>query len=549
MRIKWQNVLLTAAAVLVVSSAWARTIPEPGKTTPGKEQTSPSATAVLPAKPVTNIAKKHSINGLKNSIVKIFAMCSNPNYYQPWQNYGQSSAVGSGFVIEGNRILTNAHIVANQTFMLVRKPGTQKKYIAQLEVVGHECDLAILTVKDPEFFKGIKPLKLGDLPDLQSSVIVLGFPIGGDNISVTEGVISRIEPIVYSHSGRRLLAVQIDAAINPGNSGGPVIHDGEVVGVAFQGLSQAQSIGFMIPVPVIKHFLNDVKDGTFHGFPDVPFDYSEMENPDIRKWAGMKPEQTGIIIRSLPPQVKETGEFKVNDVVLAIDGVKIDNNATVHFRNGEVIFFGHLVWRKFVGDKCTFTILRNGKQIDVVYKLCKFKRLVPNRVFDRLPTYYFVGGMLFVPLTINYLDAFGKWYKGPFDLVYMAIHGKISKVRKQVVVLSMVLADQVNVGYQDIGALAVTKVDGKKIKDLRELISIIQAQKTGYVILEMHNKMKVVLDIDKLRKATPEIMKRYRIPRDRSQDLADTIPGKENPQIMKAATKPQVMKPVEASAK
>ncbi|QSH42534.1 serine protease [Lentisphaerota bacterium ZTH] len=526
MKFKLQNLLIAAAMILVVGTVQGRAIPENGIKSPEKAEKKPAVSEALPAKPVRNIAKKHGINGLKNSIVKIFSMCSNPNYYQPWQNYGQSSAVGSGFVIEGNRILTNAHIVANQTFMLVRKPGTQKKYIAQLEVVGHECDLAVLTVSDPEFFSGIKPLKMGDLPDLQSSVIVLGFPIGGDNISVTEGVISRIEPVIYSHSGRRLLAVQIDAAINPGNSGGPVIHDGQVVGVAFQGLSQAQSIGFMIPIPVIKHFLHDVKDGKFDGFPDVPFEYSEMENPDLRKWAGMKPGQTGIIIRTLPPEVKESGEFKVNDVVLAIDGTKIDNNATVDFRNGEVVFFGNLVWRKYIGDNCTFTILRGGKQLDVVYKLRKFKRLVPNRFFDRLPTYYFVGGMLFVPLTINYLDAFGKWYKGPFDLVYLAIHGKISKTRQQVVVLSMVLADKVNVGYQDIGGLAVTRVNGRKIKDLRALISEVQAQKSGYVMFEMSNKMKIVLDINKLRKATPQIMERYRIPADRSKDLADTIPGK-----------------------
>jgi S1-C subfamily serine protease len=466
------------------------------------------------------------LNLFRNSIVKIFAMRSNPNYYQPWQNYSQRSSVGSGFVISGNRIVTNAHIVANQTFLMVRKQGEQKKYIAKLEVVGHECDLAVLSVQDPAFFKNVVPLDLGKLPDLQSSVTVLGYPIGGDNISVTEGVISRIEPVVYSHSGRRLLAVQIDAAINPGNSGGPVIHDGKVVGVAFQGLSQAQNIGFMIPGPVIEHFLKDVKDHKFDGFPDTPFAVMKMENPDLRKWAKMNDKQTGIMVRSLPPVIKAKGPFKVNDVIMGIDGINVDNDATVPYRNGEVIYFGHLIWQKYIGDVCRFSVLRDGKVIDIDYKLCKFKRLVPNRQFDILPTYYLTGGLLFIPLTLNYLDEWGNWWKGPLPLVYMTIEGKPTKKYDQVVVLSMVLADEVNVGYQDIRSKVVEAVNGKKIKNLLELIDIVEKTQKGFVVFQLKDKSKIVMDVEKLRKSTPVIMERYRIPRDRSNDLMTPVKDK-----------------------
>lgn len=470
--------------------------------------------------PISIKEKKKNIRKFKNSIVKIFAMRSRPNYNQPWQNYPQHSSTGSGFVISGNRILTNAHIVADQTFMMVRKPGLQKKYIAKLEAIGNECDIAILKVEDPEFFDGLKALELGDLPELQTSVTVMGYPMGGDNISVTEGIISRIEPIVYSHSGRRLLAVQIDAAINPGNSGGPVIHDEKVVGIAFQGLSQSQSIGYMIPVPVIKHFLKDVKDKKFDGFPHVPFLVSEMENPDLRAWAKMKPEQTGVIIFSLPPEVEESAEFKENDVIMAIDDVTVDNDATVKFRNDEVIYFGYLIWRKYLGDNCKFTVLRDGKKITVNYKLQRYKRLVPNRVFGELPTYYFIGGLLFVPLSINHLDEYRQWYNGPINLVYEVLNGKVSKELQQVVVLSRVLAAEVNVGYQNLGATIVEKVNGKKIKDLEELISIVESTKKGFIVFQLKNKTRIVFDVEKLKQSTPHIMNLYRIPKDRSLDLA-----------------------------
>lgn len=66
---------------------------------------------------------------------------------------------------------------------------------------------------------------------------------GGDNISVTKGVVSRVEPTQYVHGATQLMAIQIDAAINPGNSGGPAIMGDKVAGVAFQNLAGAENIG------------------------------------------------------------------------------------------------------------------------------------------------------------------------------------------------------------------------------------------------------------------------------------------------------------------
>ncbi len=279
----------------------------------------------------------------------------------------------------------------------------------------------------------------------------------------------------------------------------------------------------MIPVPVIKHFLKDVEDKKFDGFPHIPFASMEMENPDLRRWSKMDSTQTGIIVSSLPPEIKVSGEFKVNDVILAIDGIKIDNDSTVKFRNDEVIYFGYLIWRKYLGDNCAFTVLRDGKEITVNYKLCRYKRLVPNRVFDELPTYYFIGGLLFVPLSINYLDEYRQWYNGPIDLVYEVINGKASKELQEIVVLSRVLAAEINVGYQSLNAVIVEKVNDKRIKDLEQLISIVNDTKKGFIVFQLKNKTKIVFDIEKLKQSTPSIMDRYRIPRDRSLDLNKTI--------------------------
>ncbi|MDD3118557.1 MAG: serine protease [Victivallales bacterium] len=455
-----------------------------------------------------------------NAVVKIFTVQSDPSFLQPWRNYQQTLTSGSGFVLPGRRIITNAHVVANQTFLQVRKQGDTKKYIARLLNVGHECDLAILTVDDPEFYRGITPLETGVLPELQDKVNVIGYPVGGDNIAVTEGVVSRIEPINYRHTGRELPAIQIDAAINPGNSGGPVLEDGKVVGVAFQGLSQAQGIGYMIPLNVLEHFLADVADGVYDGFPEFAPHIMPMENPDLRAWAGMRSGDTGVLVTYLPPPEQERGMLQVNDVIMAIDGVPIANDGSVPFRRDEVIFFETMIWQKKIGDICRMKIMRHGKVMTVDYRVVAGKKLVPRLNFDILPSYYLLGGLLFVPLSENYLNTWRDWRtNAPRQLAYVAEYGDITAARDQVVVLSEVLADESNQGYQNIRYQMVTTLNGVRIRNLRDLIERIAAIKSGFIELGFQEHFKIVLEVNRCRTATARIMARYRIPADRSSDL------------------------------
>jgi S1-C subfamily serine protease len=210
---------------------------------------------------------------LLQSVVKVFTVHSSPNYFQPWQNKPQRETSGSGVVVTapvpgGVGILTNAHVVADQTFVQVRRHGSSVKHRARVHAVGHACDLAVLAVDDRSFWaEGADtphpptPLSLGDVPHLQDQVTVVGFPQGGDNLSITSGVVSRIELTNYAHGAAQLLAIQLDAAINPGNSGGPALgSDGSVVGLAFQNLANADNIGYVIPTPIIRRFLEDVED-------------------------------------------------------------------------------------------------------------------------------------------------------------------------------------------------------------------------------------------------------------------------------------------------
>ena len=186
---------------------------------------------------------------ISSSVVKIFTVSAASDYDRPWQMESQRSSSGTGVLIEGNLILTAAHVVDNDVFIEVRKSSNPEKYIAKVKWISHEADLALLEVEDQTFFEGTKALKLGSIPRRQEGVAVYGYPKGGDEISITQGIISRIDHSTYVYSGFDLLILQIDAAINPGNSGGPLIDNrGRVIGVNSMIIKDTQGIGFAIAV-------------------------------------------------------------------------------------------------------------------------------------------------------------------------------------------------------------------------------------------------------------------------------------------------------------
>jgi len=209
------------------------------------------------------------IKQISSSVVKIYTTSIEANYFSPWQKDSSISLSGSGVIIKDNLILTAAHVVSDGTFIQVKKSNDAKKYTAKVKWISHEADLALVEVNDKSLFNNTIAQTFGGLPHRQDGVVVYGYPKGGDEISTTQGIVSRIEQRMYSHSYMNHIMIQIDAPVNSGNSGGPAFDEnGKIVGIAIQGLSNSQSIGYLVPVEVIQHFFDDIKDGKYDGYPD-----------------------------------------------------------------------------------------------------------------------------------------------------------------------------------------------------------------------------------------------------------------------------------------
>ncbi|CCK81051.1 S1C family serine protease [Desulfobacula toluolica] len=464
----------------------------------------------------------------KDTVVKIYVVYNEYNYHEPWQMKGLQSRHGSGVIIKGNRILTNAHVVCNNTFLQVRKSGQAKRYTAVVDIIDHKSDLALLRIKDKTFFNEITPLEFGEFSRIKEEVFAYGFPEGGDKLSITRGVISRIEHKEYKHSGAYLLACQLDASINPGNSGGPVIKNGKIVGIAFQNAfgEQIENIGYMIPVPGIKRFLEDIVDGRLDGIPELGVSMQKLENSDMRNHYQMQQSDTGVLVNSIFPDSPALGILESEDVLLKVDHYNIENDGTIEFRKGERTYLGFALQQKQINEKISLLVLRKGKRININLTLSKplhCCRLVPYRQYETEPRFYIIGGLVFEVLSLNYLYEYGGannfYLNAPTELLNLFYNEEQRQDRKEVVLLVQVLADEVNVGYHEFINGIISKVNGKKINVMEDLVSAFETWNGDYHVIEDIKGFKIILNSHAVKEADNRILKKYKIFSDRSAGL------------------------------
>lgn len=458
---------------------------------------------------------------VKETIVKIHAVANPADLFSPWQGIGTESYAGTGVILEGNRILTNAHLIADQVSVEVRREGTTRLYEARVVHAGHASDLALLEVDDQEFFQGVEPLPLGEMVALQDTVEVYGFPIGGDSVSVTSGIVSRIEVGPYSHSDEELLLVQVDAALNPGNSGGPVVADGRMVGVALQALGGAENVGYMIPAPVVEHFLKDVADGTFDGFPTLGADLQRVANNALRASLRLRDDETGALVSRLNFGATAQGVLQPGDVLLAVDGLPIGEDLTVKLPEADVrLDVSWAIRRKQIGESIALDFARGEQRLHGEVTLRDAALLVPGPRYDVKPSYFVLGGLVFQPLTLDYLEVLSEW---GHDLAYYGLHRYFRTAdRHQVVLLSRVLAAPVNRGYHDWANLIVASINGTAPRDLAHAVALLEAAEGPRLEVRTEEDGVLVLDLKQARAGNAALLERYGIAHDRSADLRAT---------------------------
>ena len=515
--------------------------------------------------------KRWMSDRILRGVVKVFATTCQPNYLLPWGKKAQQASSGSGFVVDSKNklIITNAHVVMDAALIEVRKEGSSEKEHAELLYIGMDCDLALLTVSCDDFWKSVSEIPLyltnkdkskptvqkrvenikafDGIPKIQDSVHAIGYPIGGDQISITSGVVSRVDIQPYAVSlNTMLMSIQVDAAINAGNSGGPVLSSNKVIGVGFQSLMDADNISYLIPVPIIAHFLRHYykfgrrnlkkKSKKVKHVYDLPasdcpvyhpgFCYlgcytQEPHNKSLRDSMGLSSTQTGPIVKAIASE-SVVGIIKPGDVILECDDYKILNDSNVRYDKNRVIKFTHIINMKSPGEQIKLKIFRNGKILNKKTIATPDTRLVQphmyNPYFRQTPKYIIFGGVVLSPLTTGYFNelkiagAAGHLYNNS------VFYDRPTAEKPEVVMLMSILPHRVNQGYQTdlYQHQVVQSINDIPIKSLQHANEILSSLKNSdYANLVVHFGGGIIqaltMKAGEARKATPEILNTFSI--------------------------------------
>jgi S1-C subfamily serine protease len=465
---------------------------------------------------------------VRDLVVKIHTTRRDPDLARPWTKQNPTNISGSGIVIQGKRILTNAHVVMNASQIYVQPNQSPEKLAARVVTIAEPVDLAILSVDDDSFFdkRAFLPFS-DDLPKVKDAVSVYGFPTGGTELSVTEGIVSRIEFTNYNQFVMGL-RIQVDAALNPGNSGGPVVSRGKLVGLVFSNIPNAQSIGYVIPIEEVRLFLDDVADGVYDGKPQLHDFFQTVENISLRQRLALSKGAGGLMVTQ--PYSSDAGyPLKEWDVITAIGGQPIDSDGKVSVRYDLRVSALYLVQKHAKNGMLDVSVQRNGQPMRVSVPVARKRDLVMPYLGNRNLRYFIYGPLVFCAATQEYIDKLGNQWE-----LYHARLGNPLMLRRYdkpafpgeevVIVCSPIFPHPINKGYDDPNGFVVKEVDGTPIKNLKHFVEVLrdgQGPQVTFKFARMSNRVQenMIFDRRAMIVATEDILKDFGIRYQYSDDL------------------------------
>jgi S1-C subfamily serine protease len=481
---------------------------------------------------------------VRTSVVQVFSTCREPNLLEPWTRKSPEKFSGAGVVIDGERILTNAHVVLYASEVFVQPHESGKKYAATIEGAAPGIDLAVLKLSDRSFFQTRPPLRMAaKLPQVKDAVSVYGYPIGGAGLSVTKGIISRIELAEYDETTTGL-RMQVDAAVNPGNSGGPAVIDDRMVGLAFAKLDEGENIGYLIPVEEIEAFLADLRDGRYDGKPTMYESVQPVENPALRAKLQLPDDATGVLVTE-PHGRGPTYPLRADDVILRVGDYAIDNDGMVRVNRDLRLPFLYMVPKLAVKDRVRLGVWRGGKPIAVDVPLRHQPNYVLHPLAGKYPSYFIYGPLVFSTATLEYVDALqpaphkDKKKNGDTESAWddLVARGNPLVTRfndlahfdgEELVVVTTMFPHKVGEGYEDPKHQVVRTVNGAAVKNLRHLVETLRDSTDPFVEFKFADKQAetIVFDRRQVAAATEDILSDNGIRQPCSPDLTELWRGK-----------------------
>ena len=252
---------------------------------------------------------------------------------------GSGQSVGTGFVVRREGVVvTNYHVVARAArIVVITAPPNPRRLVARAIGGDPDRDLAVLQVDADD----LTPLVLGRSSDLRlgQEVVAIGYALGlgaefrGGGPTVTAGIVSALSRTVEAQDpaapqGVRTYTgvIQTDAAINPGNSGGPLINlRGEVVGINTAGASDAENVGFAIPIDQARRIIDEAVEN-----PSAAAGYlgvaTETVTPALAVQLALAVDRGAYVVSVAPSSAAEDAGIEAGDVIVGLGGSEVGSS-------------------------------------------------------------------------------------------------------------------------------------------------------------------------------------------------------------------------------
>ncbi len=418
--------------------------------------------------------------------------------------------------------------------MFVEPNQSGEKLAATVEYSAPGIDLAVLKLEDESFFDKRAPLPRAEkLPEIKEAVTVYGYPTGGSSLSITKGIVSRIEFVGYG-AHTQGLRIQIDAAINPGNSGGPAMVDDKMIGLTFSGIRGADNIGYIIPTEEVDLFLKNVADGKYEYKPMFGDRLQTLENEALRVKLGFQKKSVGVVVHE-PDSTDPSYPLKKWDVITKIGDHDVDNVFMAKVRDGLRVNFKYFVQTLAKDGKVPLTIVRDGKEqvVEVPVEVKPDELIKPLQ--GKYPSYFIYGPLVFSTATAEFAQAIDRGMQGSFlaaigsPLVTRRGDKAAFPGEELVIVSSPMFPHRIGKGYGNPIAKVVKEINGIKIKNLKHLVETLRDSKEKYITITFDDKNSETFVFDRLEtlKATDEILSDNSVRQQASEDIAPIWSKKE----------------------
>ena len=440
---------------------------------------------------------------------------------------------------QGLHLLTTAEMVADATLLEVTRKDIRQPFQAKLVLMDYAANLALLNIEDSNFWHGLNPIEWSPVKSKTKADADKVYSLKIKSVQEWEVESGTIERMAVGHRGvsDAWLALLKLSGVSKSGQGFPLLQDNETVGMILEaGKGEAKAI----PSQMLLEFLAHAGSASYKSLAHRGFSWRRLPQRSTADYFQIPPELPGIWISRILPYGTGSDVLQRGDYLTKIGKWQLSHEGKIKHPEWGLSLFDLLFLDQLkVGDSLELELIRNGKAIVLQTRVSAYEedgRTVPLKRVGHPPHYAIQGGFLFQELSLNYLSMWGaNWRsRAPVRLrlfleqnktVLMDDNYKNVKAKSaskntesapRVVLVTQVIPDEINIGYQKLSNAIVLRINGQEIRRLKDVGEAFLNPETEFHRIDFlpgSDRLSVILPVAGLKQSNQRIKNNFRIPK------------------------------------